>query len=120
VALFISVAPKGYAGNPAGSAECSQPRIDSRTCEPVSSQAHLGSAADAPRYRPITFSISVSFFTTTSTRRCCVAASRAVFGGGEALKPIEICLEGHATGQFEGVTVPTDPGGGDRRRASMA
>lgn len=35
-----------------------------------------------------------------------MAAARAVFGGGEALKPIEIYLEGHATEQFEGVTVP--------------
>lgn len=36
----------------------------------------------------------------------CGGVARAVFGGGEVLKPIEIYLAGRATEEFEGVTIP--------------
>lgn len=36
----------------------------------------------------------------------CGGIARAVFGGGEVLKPIEIYLAGRATEEFEGVSVP--------------
>jgi S-adenosylmethionine synthetase len=36
----------------------------------------------------------------------CGGVARAVFGGGEVLKPIEIFLAGRATEEFEGVNIP--------------